>query len=404
MAMPAYDKLLEQYKMEGSALEQTVSDAHLMELVSIVDRWEMLAKFLIVPNTEIESIKSDGDVEEQRIRVLKCWQQKCGSAATYKVLVKALLQINRTDLAKEVVALRLSSIDAHASATMNSRTQPSPNESSLVMTHSLASNSGAEDISPYSVLATLSVHMAQQEDVTSNLRELEKEFYELVRFVETILDHSEVHINTITRQFSMLPQSIRRQHQTDENYTATRLKLTSIKQIFDNLTELKHWSYMTPHTLACILQDVKSNEVHQKVEEYKRKLIAFKSKTKLRDVIGLSFPVPDYCIELTMEVEGWEDKTIEEAEKAAMNILYRATNSSQNIHIAWKRVLPGNIKLMFTLMEPINVSAHSKEKLLEVCKDNGVVSIQVDGDDLCSNDILKVNIKLHSQCMYQSVP
>ena len=47
----------------------------------------------------------------------------------------------------------------------------------------------------------------------------------------------------------MLPQSVRRQHQTDENYIATRQKILdskTIKKLFDNLNELKHWSYMTP--------------------------------------------------------------------------------------------------------------------------------------------------------------
>ena len=50
-------------------------------------------------------------------------------------------------------------------------------------------------------------------------------------------------------------------------------------------------------------------------------MTAFKASTKLSDLIGWSVSVPDYCIELTLEVKGWEDKTIKDAERAAMNIL-----------------------------------------------------------------------------------
>ena len=108
---------------------------------------------------------------------------------------------------------------------------------------------------------------------------------------------------------------------------------------------------MTPDILAHILQDVKIDGVHREIGKYKSKLTAFKTKTKLKDMISLSFPVPDYCIELTMTVEGWEDKTIDDVEKAAMNILQRATCSGCNRCIEWKRVDTGSIKQVFILME-----------------------------------------------------
>ena len=97
----------------------------------------------------------------------------------------------------------------------------------------------------------------------------------------------------------MLPQSIRRQQETDIDFKATRQRIldSTTKELFNNLTALKHWSYMMPDTLE------------------------YKANTKLRDLIGINFPVPDYCIELTMEVEGWEDKTIQEVENRAVNMV-----------------------------------------------------------------------------------
>ena len=78
---------------------------------------------------------------------------------------------------------------------------------------------------------------------------------------------------------------------------------------------------MTLDTLAHIVKDVKIDAMHKKIDKYKGKLMAFKANTKLRELIGISFPVPDYCMELTMEVEGWEDKTILEVETSVMNIM-----------------------------------------------------------------------------------
>ena len=78
---------------------------------------------------------------------------------------------------------------------------------------------------------------------------------------------------------------------------------------------------MTPNILAHKLEDVKINQIHRKIDMYRGKMSDFKSNTKLKDMINTSFAVPDYCIELTMEVEGWEDKTIEEVELAIENIL-----------------------------------------------------------------------------------
>ena len=54
--------------------------------------------------------------------------------------------------------------------------------------------------------------MAQDEQVilVLTLKELEKEFYDLIVYTEDALTNNEVHLETITRRFRMLPQSIRR--------------------------------------------------------------------------------------------------------------------------------------------------------------------------------------------------
>ena len=393
MAVPTYEELLSHYGVENSIMKQTFDDEHLREFSLRLDMWERLAKFLGMSNSDIVDIKSQGDAAGQRLGMLECWKQRCGSKATYEAMVKALLQISRTDLAENVINLRQSSIEIHTLGTITTnQTLPCRNEPSLTAPTSPASSSGIEGavspsaMSPLSLATTPSEHTAQE--VISTLSELEEEFYDLVIYVEDALEDSKVSINTIIRRFRMLPQSIKRQHETDENYKKTRRRILNsktVKKLFDNLTELKHWNYMMPETLAHILKDVKIDDVHKKIDEYKDKLMAFKANTKLIELINTSFPVPDYCMELTMEVEGWEDKTIEEVENRAVNIVRRAVYGSPHISLGWKGVIPGSIKVMFVLTESVKLIS---EKLFE---DNGVVSIQVDGDIFHCNDYTKVN-------------
>ena len=392
MAIPTYDELLAQYDVDKSIMKQTFDDEHLREFSLGLDTLETLAKFLGIPNSDITAIKNQGCAIEQRMRMLECWKQRCGSMATYEAMVKALLKINRTDLAEKVITLRQSSNAIPSLA----RAISYPEESSLISPTLPASSSEIEEapqqaaMSPLSLPATPNKYPTQ--DVMSTLRELEEEFYNHVIFIEETLENSEVSLNTITRRFRMLPQSVKRQHETDEYYRETRqrvLKSKSMKELFDNLTELKHWSYMTPDTLAHILKDVKIDGVHSKVKEYEDKLRAFKVNTKLRELVGISFPVPDYCMELTMQVEGWEDKTIQEVEDRAVNIVRRAAYSgSPHVRLGWKGVSPGSINLMFILIESVTIIA---ERIFENCKK--VISVQVDGNAFHHKEYIKVNHK-----------
>ena len=139
--------------------------------------------------------------------------------------MEALLQISRADFAEKVVALL-------QSLSNSVQSPPILNESNLTAPTSPASSSGIEDasssaaISPLSPSATPTEHRAQ---VISTLKELEEEFYDHVIYIEDTLENSKVSMNTITRRFRMLPQSVQRQHQTDENYKETRRKILRSK-------------------------------------------------------------------------------------------------------------------------------------------------------------------------------
>ena len=265
MAVPTYDELLAHYEVDSSTMRETFDDKHLRQFSLTLDIWETLAKFLEMPTSDIANIKSQGDAIEHRLKMLEHWKQRRGSMATHEAMVKVLLQISRTDLAEKVISLRRSSRNTSIS-TLETSSKPTLsclNESSLMSLTPSASSNGINESLPAPTSVFQVSHSAKHtaaQKVIPTLTELENEFYKLVTFIEATLKQSNVQIDTITRRFSMLPQSIRRRHQTDENYTAIRQKILdsdTVKRLFDNLTALKHWNYiMTPDTLAHILKDI----------------------------------------------------------------------------------------------------------------------------------------------------
>ena len=373
MDVPTYEELLIRHKMDDSVMEDSPNEDLIMKLASKLDHWETLAKYLKLSSQEIENLKRQGDLRLQSTKMLECWKQKCGQGATHKALAKALLEIGRTDLA-DMVFLQ------HRENSPATPTSPAS-----------TCSSAAEDMSPLPVMPPSSVvETPIAQDLVPTITKFEEEFHELVNDVEAILEENEVQTSILTKRFRTLPQSTRRRHQTDEYYRETRQKILdsrTTKELFDHLTALKHWSYMMPETLYHIVKDVKIDDIHQPIDKYIRKLEHFKANTKLRELIGKNFPVPDYCMELTMEVEGWKDKTIKEVETRAANIIRRAVHSGQAVSLGWKGVDPGSVVLTFIFMEPITIS---NEKLSEACKNEGVVSIQVDGEKLPSNDQTEV--------------
>ena len=246
MAIPSFEELVTRWEINSSTLEQPFSDGHILDFATKLDGWEMLAKFVGIPPSKIDSIKAQGAAELQPMKMLECWKRRRGSKATYGAMIQVLLQIYRTDLAEYIICLIKRSVihnhDArakHVTVPANASTQCS----SLVFPPSPSSSSEAEGISPPRSLPNSPSATAQ---VKLTLIELEKEFYDLVECTEDTLTRNQGHLDKIIKRFRMLPESIKRQFNTDDNYIMTRRRIlasSTIKELFDNLTELKHWSY-----------------------------------------------------------------------------------------------------------------------------------------------------------------
>lgn len=363
----SYDELLKRWGVDDGLMTQNPSNLNILEFADGLARWEDFAYYMDMSES-VDNIKSDcqNRTDLQKKKMLKEWQRRRGSEATYKELIEICLRAKDTMLAETAIRL--------AKSQAQNRT----------VTEQLTT------MSPLSQLTTLNIPKVEKTVATcTTLKELDQEFYELVNFVEDSLVKENVPLKTVSRRFRILPQSIRRQLETDKDYKETRRRIldsSSTKELFDNLTELKHWSFMMPDTLCHILQDVRIPAVQQKMEKYESKLRTFKRNTKLKAVTTASFPVPDYCIQLTMEVEGWEDKTIEEAEKAILNILRRA---SYNVPVGWKSVTPGSLVLTFILMESVELSKFKEG----ICKGTGVTNIQFEGDNVYSDAHKTLEVK-----------
>ena len=215
-------------------------------------------------------------------------------------------------------------------------------------------------------------------EVKQNIENLQEEFFALINNVEGSLKSNNISHEVIIARFRLLPESIRRQHQTDGTYAETRrraLESTTIKQLFDILTGLKYWNFLTPEILTHIVQDVK--KVHLEIAVYESKLLNFKTKTKLKDLIGLQFLLPDLYVELSFKVRAdWKEKTIDNAEKSVHNLLVRAGYQDPKLG-GLQGVRQGCIELVYVLLESIDGSALYNRELFKTYEADGILSISI---------------------------
>lgn len=76
MALPTYDELLAKRGVTTLIMKQPFGNDDLLKFSSELDRWEKLARFIGMPNPEIENLKSQGDMDEQKMNMLIRWKQR----------------------------------------------------------------------------------------------------------------------------------------------------------------------------------------------------------------------------------------------------------------------------------------------------------------------------------------
>ena len=87
-------------------LNQEVRESDYWKISGYLSQWKLIAPQLKVTEAEVEAIEGDNSSEERRrVGFLKVWKQKNSFKATYKLLVSALLSIQRTEDARAVCQL-----------------------------------------------------------------------------------------------------------------------------------------------------------------------------------------------------------------------------------------------------------------------------------------------------------
>lgn len=99
--------LMERYQLKDEDCNKQVSDKHLEELSRThCLKWSRLPAYLGMDTTMVEDIERKRvDEDEKRHIFFKKWKEKNGSAATYKTLIAALMNVDCREDAEYVCEL-----------------------------------------------------------------------------------------------------------------------------------------------------------------------------------------------------------------------------------------------------------------------------------------------------------
>ena len=103
------DELLENVGITHMQLKKKCTNEHLHGIALSLKSWRTLAPHLGLSSDEVEVVDRDAHSEkERRQKCLESWKAKFAFAATYRVLVEALLKNGNADQAEEVCRLLVS--------------------------------------------------------------------------------------------------------------------------------------------------------------------------------------------------------------------------------------------------------------------------------------------------------
>ena len=86
-------------------LQQPCSDEHLHEIGRCITNWQAIAPHLNLSPADEEDITAYSPEDTESIRMLKRWQEKYGSGATYRSLADSFQKSERADLIDKIRAL-----------------------------------------------------------------------------------------------------------------------------------------------------------------------------------------------------------------------------------------------------------------------------------------------------------
>ena len=110
-------ELCKKYNLSNEQLDQEVSDEHILEIYSQLERWKRVAAHLGLTRADVEAIESGArpDEELMRLYMLQEWKRKkrLDSTVTYKVLLEALIKCSCSKSAIKVCELLSPKTEQH---------------------------------------------------------------------------------------------------------------------------------------------------------------------------------------------------------------------------------------------------------------------------------------------------
>ena len=99
---PSLEDIIKKTRVSPEYIEREISDEHVRDFAKYCTSYEEIAPYLKLSDEIIDAIKDKSSVELRRRETLKRWKRKYSIEATYRVLLEALIQIDKASLANEI--------------------------------------------------------------------------------------------------------------------------------------------------------------------------------------------------------------------------------------------------------------------------------------------------------------
>ena len=98
--------IADRFNLEAKDLDKPCEDRLIPSLAKFVHPWRMVAQSLGLSEVDVDDIYSENNSgEERRIAALRKWKTRNGQEATYKLLVDALIRVQRVNTAEKLCQL-----------------------------------------------------------------------------------------------------------------------------------------------------------------------------------------------------------------------------------------------------------------------------------------------------------
>lgn len=254
-------------------LDQQCSDDDLLKFSKLCDPWEEVGYHLRLKEPQINAIKEYIGTGLRRIKTLHKWKELYPGEATYKTLIKALLDCEKNDRAlmvcKRIYDSKVSSVSQRVQLL-------------------------SSELSPEQIRIKDTIYRLE-EQLSCIQRQLAR---------DTTLDEL---LTCISTTISV----------ADRVYVHLKCCCSTVQDFFSKLK--KYCRAICPDILQQLVKDLGDEDTKKEMEKFMQEYIAFRKVTKLKDLVGVyegPADLPEYYRVLKINLgKSWDEKTLEDLER-----------------------------------------------------------------------------------------